>query len=84
MSDPFFCIYKKKCQRECIYLDEIRYIVIEHQHKTSFYYTLLYLELIRNPFTKEVKLLQNYLKVRINFSSLHGWVCYNSKYNTYS
>ena len=84
MSDPFFCIYKKKCQRECIYLDEIRYIVIEHQNKTSFYYTLLYLELIRNPFTKEVKLLQNYLKVRINFSSLHGWVCYNSKYNTYS
>ena len=84
MSDPFFCIYKKKCQRECIYLDEIRYTVIEHQNKTSFYYTLLYLELIRNPFTKEVKLLQNYLKVRINFSSLHGWVCYNSKYNTYS
>lgn len=84
MSDPFFCIYKKKCQRECIYLDEIRYIVIEHQNKTSFYYTLLYLELIRNPFTKEVKLLQNYLKVRIKFSSLHGWVCYNSKYNTYS
>ena len=84
MSDPFFCIYKKKCQRECIYLDEIKYIVIEHQNKTSFYYTLVYLELIRNPFTKEVKLLQNYLKVRINFSSLHGWVCYNSKYNTYS
>ena len=84
MSDPFFCMYKKKCQRECIYLDEIRYIVIEHQNKTSFYYTLLYLELIRNPFTKEVKLLQNYLKVRIKFSSLHGWVCYNSKYNTYS
>ena len=77
-------VYKKKCQRECIYLDEIRYIVIEHQNKTSFYYTLLYLELIRNPFTKEVKLLQNYLKVRIKFSSLHGWVCYNSKYNTYS
>ena len=84
MSDPFFCIYKKRCQRECIYLDEIKYIVIEHQNKTSFYYTLVYLELIRNPFTKEVKLLQNYLKVRINFSSLHGWVFYNSKYNTYS
>ena len=84
MSDPFFCIYKKRCQRECIYLDEIKYIVIEHQNKTSFYYTLVYLELIRNPFTKEVKLLQNYLKVRIKFSSLHGWVCYNSKYNTYS
>ena len=75
-------VYIKKCQSDCIYLDEIRYIVIEHQNKIRFYYTLLYLELLRNPFTKEVKLLQKYLKVHIKFSSLHSWVCYNSKYNS--